>query len=134
MSRILFSKFIICFVAQFSKVLEQWKYKGKKFESTQAYYVLKLLQENSSVTITASSIEGETITLQHVACQMHTDGYSILLVKDPGDIVKHYNPNQKTLFVIDVSNQTEINFRDPVFDRIRDILEDKQTKLIVVCR
>lgn len=125
---------MICFVAQFNKVLEQWKNKGEKSESTKTpYHVLKLLQENSSVTITASSIEGETTTLKHVTCQMHADGYSILLVKDPGDIVKHYNPNQKTLFVIDVSNQTEINFRDPVFDRIRDILEDKQTKLIVVC-
>ncbi|XP_052065370.1 E3 ubiquitin-protein ligase DZIP3-like isoform X2 [Mytilus californianus] len=88
--------------AQINKNLEKWKNKDKMFVSTRAAkYVLQLLQGNSCVTITASSGVGKTATLQHVALQMNAHGYDILLVTDPGDIVKYYNPNQKTLFVIE---------------------------------
>lgn len=51
--------------------------------------------------ITASSGVGKTVILQNVTLQMSVNRYDILLVTDPGNIVKYHNPNKKTLFVID---------------------------------
>lgn len=75
-----------------------------------------------------------------MALQLGEDGYDILLVTDPGDIVKYYNPTQKSLFVIDdfcgnfCLNQADIKLWEPVIERLKVILEDKTTKIIVACR
>ncbi|XP_063400318.1 uncharacterized protein LOC134684930 [Mytilus trossulus] len=127
--------------AQIKQILLKWKKQEKMFVITRAAtHVLKSLQKNSCVTITASSGMGKTAILHYVALQMSTDGYDILLVTDPGDIVKFYNPNKKTVFVIDdfcgnfSLNQTDIKIWEPVIERIKEILEDKQTKIMVACR
>ncbi|VDI44964.1 Hypothetical predicted protein [Mytilus galloprovincialis] len=105
-----------------------------------AKHVLQSLQENSCVTVTASSGVGKTAIIQHVALEMYVIGYDILLVTDPGDIVKFYNPNKKTLFVIDnlcgnfSLNQIDIKIWEPVVSRIKECLEDKHTKIIAACR
>ncbi|XP_052064357.1 uncharacterized protein LOC127704365 [Mytilus californianus] len=127
--------------AQIKKDLEKWKNKEKMFVNTRAaLQVLNAIQKNSCVTITASSGVGKTAILQHVALQMGADGYDILIVTDPGDIAKYYNPNQKTLFVVDdlcgnfSLHQTDIKLWEPVIGRINEVLKDKQTKIIVACR
>ncbi|VDI15850.1 Hypothetical predicted protein [Mytilus galloprovincialis] len=103
-------------------------------------HVLKCIKENSCVTIAASPGVGKTATLRHVASQMSDEGYDVLLVTDPGDIVKFYNPKQKTLFVIDdlcgtySLNQTDVKVWKPVMERIKKILSNKLAKIIVACR
>ncbi|CAC5391197.1 unnamed protein product [Mytilus coruscus] len=127
--------------AQFSQVLVEWKDNDKMFITTRAAkHVLAYIKENSCVTITASSGVGKTATLRHVALQMAAEGYDILLMTDPGDIVKFYNPNQKTLFVIDdlcgnySLNQTDMKVWEPVIQPIKKILSNKLAKIIVACR
>lgn len=71
---------------------------------------------------------------------MSNEGYDVLLITDPGDIVKFYNPNQKTLFVIDdlcgnySLNHTDIKIWEPVIDRLKVILQNQATKVIAACR
>ncbi|CAC5414088.1 unnamed protein product [Mytilus coruscus] len=127
--------------AQINKILVEWNDNDKMFITTRAAkHVLKCLKENSCVTITASSGVGKTAILRHVALQMSTEGYDVLLVTEPGDIVKFYNPYQKTLFVIDdlygnySLNQIDIKVWDPVIERIKNILSNKLSKIIVSCR
>ncbi|VDI03597.1 Hypothetical predicted protein [Mytilus galloprovincialis] len=105
-----------------------------------ANHVLKSIKENSCVTITASSGVGKTATLKHVALQMELEGYDVLLVTDPDDIIKFNNPKQKTLFVIDnlcgnySLNQADIKVWEPVMERIKRILSKELSKIIVSCR
>ncbi|CAC5369602.1 unnamed protein product [Mytilus coruscus] len=111
------------------------------FISTRAAkHVLTCIKENSCVTITASSGVGKTATLRHVVLQMAAEGFDVLLVTNPGDIVKFYNPNHKTLFVIDdlrgnySLNQTDIKIWEPFIDRITKILTKNLAKIIAACR
>ncbi|XP_076096703.1 uncharacterized protein LOC143067354 [Mytilus galloprovincialis] len=127
--------------AQINENLVEWKDNNKMFITTEATrHVLKCIKENSCVTIAASSGVGKTATLRHVALQMSDEGYDVLLVTDPGDIVKFYNPKQKTLFVIDdlcgnySLNQTDMKVWEPVMERIKKILSNKLAKIIVACR
>ncbi|XP_071122326.1 uncharacterized protein [Mytilus edulis] len=127
--------------AQINKIYKKWKNNDKMFVSTRAAkHVLKLLQDNSCVTITASSGVGKTAILQHVALQMDANGYDIFLVTDPRDIIQYYNPNQKTLFVIDdlfggfSLSQNDIKLWESISGHIKEIIEDNQTKIMVTCR
>ncbi|CAC5369600.1 unnamed protein product [Mytilus coruscus] len=127
--------------AQISQDLVEWKENDKIFITTRASkYVLKCIKENNNVTITASSGVGKTAILRHVALQMSAEGYDLLLVRDPGDIVKFYNPNKKTLFVIDdlcgnySLNQTDMKVWEPFIEQIKKILSKQIAKIIVACR
>ncbi|CAC5364744.1 unnamed protein product [Mytilus coruscus] len=126
---------------QINQILMEWQENDKMFIITRAaIHVLKCIKENSSVTITASSGVGKTAILRHVALQMAKEEYDILLVTDPVDIVKFYNPKQKTLFVIDdlcgnySLNQTDMKVWEPVMERIKKIFSNKLSKIIVACR
>ncbi|XP_063402205.1 uncharacterized protein LOC134686468 [Mytilus trossulus] len=127
---------------QISKTLKAWKLMNFKFVGTKAsQYVFECLQKHRCVTITASSGVGKTATLRHVAIQMEDEGYNVLLVTTPCDIVKFNNPNKKNLFVMDdfcgtySINQTDLNILEPVMESIKDILiRNKTTKIIVACR
>ncbi|VDI25203.1 Hypothetical predicted protein [Mytilus galloprovincialis] len=126
---------------QIDEILVEWKDNDKIFITTEATrHVLKCIQENNCVTIVASSGVGKTATLRNVALHMSDEGYDVLLVIDPGDIVKFYNPNQKTLFVIDdlcgnySLNQSDMKVWEPVMERIKKILSKTQAKIIAACR
>ncbi|XP_052103392.1 uncharacterized protein LOC127736838 isoform X3 [Mytilus californianus] len=126
---------------QINQFLVECQDNDKMFITTRAAnHVLKCIKEDSCVTVTASSGVGKTAILRHVALQMAAEGYDVLLVTDPGDIVKFYNPKQKTLFVIDdlcgnySLNQTDIKVWEPVMERLKLILSNKLSKVIVACR
>ncbi|VDI32359.1 Hypothetical predicted protein [Mytilus galloprovincialis] len=105
-----------------------------------ADYALKCIKEKSCETITASSGVGKTVTLRRVALQMADEGYDVLLINDPGDIVKFNNPKQKTLFVIDdlcgnySFNQIDMKIWEPVMEHLEEILQKQMAKIIVACR
>ncbi|XP_052106905.1 uncharacterized protein LOC127739284 isoform X2 [Mytilus californianus] len=127
--------------ARNEETLINWKDNDDKmFITTRAAkHILKCIQENCCVTITASSGVGKTATLRHVALQMVNEEYDVLMVTDPGDIVNYNNPNKKTLFVFDdlcgnfSVEQSDIKSWDPVMENIK-ILDKKQTKILAACR
>ncbi|VDI54537.1 Hypothetical predicted protein [Mytilus galloprovincialis] len=88
--------------ALIDQLLNEWQKNQDTLVETRAMKaVFEYVLERSCVTITASSGAGKTCTLRHVALKMKEEGYSILPVTHPNDIVQFCNPNQKTLFVID---------------------------------
>ncbi|XP_063402201.1 ankyrin-2-like [Mytilus trossulus] len=127
---------------QISTKLEAWTLDDSNLVETKAAnYVLKCIQEHSCVTITASPGVGKTVTLRHVALQMGADGYNVLPVTNPHDIVKFNNPNKKTLFVMDdfcgtnSLNQSDVNSFESVMESIKELLiQNVTTKIIVACR
>lgn len=109
-------------------------------ETRASKHVMECIQENSCVTITASSGVGKSATLQYVALAMLDQGYDVLLVTNGHDIVKFYNENKKTLFVIDDCcgtcsiNQFDLDSLESVKERIKVLIKNKLTKIIVACR
>ncbi|VDI05440.1 Hypothetical predicted protein [Mytilus galloprovincialis] len=126
---------------QIIQMLDQWQQHDKYFVETRAAkHVLKCIQENSCVTITASSGVGKTATLQHVALKMSEEGFDVLLVTNPHNIIEFYNPNQKTLFVIDnfcgtySINKSDLYNWESVMTRIEELVHKSPIKIIVACR
>ncbi|CAC5411860.1 unnamed protein product [Mytilus coruscus] len=81
----------------------------------------------------------KTCILRNTALKMAEENNDVLLVTDPGEIVKFYNPYKKTLFVDDLCgnfsvNQSDIKSWEPVMENIKQILEKKQAKIIAACR
>ncbi|XP_071159016.1 E3 ubiquitin-protein ligase DZIP3-like [Mytilus edulis] len=123
--------------------LKDWKDNDDSMfiDTRAAQYVLKCIKENSCVTITASSGVGKTATLRHVALQMtKEEEYDVLIVTEPSEIVRFYNPNKKILFVVDdlcgnfLLDQSDIKCWEPILENIRQNLEKKQTKILAACR
>ncbi|XP_052067759.1 uncharacterized protein LOC127707249 [Mytilus californianus] len=126
---------------QIDEELEEWKMDPSIFVDTRgAKHVLKSVQENSCVTIVASFGVGKTATLHFVAFKLADEGYDILPIINPNDIIKFYNPNQKQLFVIDdfcgthYLNPYGFNSWNSVIERITELIQNKLTKVIVACR
>ncbi|XP_071161389.1 uncharacterized protein [Mytilus edulis] len=124
-----------------SDTLKDWKVDDTMFIDTKAaQIVLKCIKEHSCVTITASSGVGKTATLRHVALQMIDDEYDVLMVTEPGEIVKYNNPIGKTLFVFDdlcgnfSVDQSDIKIWDQNIDKIQTILDKHQIKILAACR
>ncbi|XP_052081876.1 uncharacterized protein LOC127719677 isoform X2 [Mytilus californianus] len=123
------------------KLLDEWQKNPDTVAETRAMKaVFKCVLERNCVTITASSGAGKTCTLRHVALKMKEEGYNILPVTNPNDIVQFCNPNQKTLFVIDdfcgtySINKSDLESWEPVMEHVKVMMQNKQTKVIVACR
>ncbi|XP_063404193.1 uncharacterized protein LOC134687664 [Mytilus trossulus] len=121
--------------------LENWKEDDKIFiETNGAKCVLKCIKENGCVVVTASSGTGKTSLVRHVALQMHNEGYEILPVSNPKEIIKWYNPIKKILFVVDdfcgTYNLNPMKFENwkNMTEKIKTLVEKKQVKLIMSCR
>ncbi|CAC5390172.1 unnamed protein product [Mytilus coruscus] len=126
---------------QNSQMLDQWRKNDVNFVQTvEAKKVLECVKKKSCVTITASSGVGKTATLQHVVLKMAGEGYDVLRLTNPQDIVKFYNPNKKTLFVMDdfcgtySINQSAFHNWKTDLNRIKELLQNKLPKIIVACR
>lgn len=71
---------------------------------------------------------------------MTDEGYDVLLVTNPQDIVKFYNPNKKTLFVMDdfcgtySINQSAFHDWKTVMNRIKELLQNKLKKIPMTSR
>ncbi|XP_063404188.1 uncharacterized protein LOC134687660 [Mytilus trossulus] len=121
--------------------LENWKEDDKIFiETNGAKCVLKCIKENGCVVVTASSGTGKTSLVRHVALQMHNEGYEILPVSNPKEIIKWYNPIKKMLFVVDdfcgtyYLNPMKFENWKNMTEKIKTLVEKKQVKLIMSCR
>ncbi|VDI01041.1 ankyrin repeat domain-containing protein 17 [Mytilus galloprovincialis] len=131
------------FLSRINDSLKDWKDNDDTmFINTRAaQHVLECIKENSCVTITASSGVGKTATLRHVALRMtKEEGYDVIIVTEPGDILRFYNPNKKTLFLVDdlcgnfSLDQSDIKSWEPIMEDIKQSLNKKQMKILAACR
>ncbi|XP_071159028.1 uncharacterized protein [Mytilus edulis] len=127
--------------ARFKETLKAWKENDDKMfiKTRAAKLVFKCIKEHNCVTITASSGVGKTAILRHVALQMAEEEFNVLLVTEPCDIVRFYNPREKILFVIDdfcgnfSVKQRDIKRWEPVMEDIKKLLGNKRTRIIAAC-
>ncbi|VDI83823.1 Hypothetical predicted protein [Mytilus galloprovincialis] len=126
---------------QITEVLESWKEDDKTFiETNGAKSILKCIKENGCVVVTASSGTGKTSLVRHVALQMQNEGYEILPVSNPKEIIKWYNPSKNTLFVVDDFcgtyglNPMKFDKWKNFMEKIKALVEKKPVKVIISCR
>ncbi|XP_076078753.1 uncharacterized protein LOC143048765 [Mytilus galloprovincialis] len=126
---------------QINEELENWKKDDKTFiETNGAKCVLKCIKENGCVVVTASSGSGKSSLVRHVALQMQNEGYEILPVSNPKEIIKWYNPIRKIVFVVDdfcgtySLNPMKFENWKNLMDKIKALVEKKPVKLIMSCR
>ncbi|XP_076078809.1 uncharacterized protein LOC143048825 [Mytilus galloprovincialis] len=121
--------------------LENWKEDDKTFiETNGVKCVLKCIEENCCVVVTASSGTGKSSLVRHVALQMQNEGYNIIPVSNPKEIIKWYNPIKKILFVVDdfcgtySLNPMKFENWKNMTEKIKALVEKKPVKLIMSCR
>ncbi|CAC5357131.1 unnamed protein product [Mytilus coruscus] len=126
---------------QINEELENWKEDDKTFiETNGTKCVLKCIKENGCVVVTASFGSGKSSLVRHVALQMQNEGYDILPVSNPKEIIKWYNPIKKILFVVDdfcgtySLNPMKFENWKNLMEKIKTLVEKKPVKLIMSCR
>ncbi|XP_063448382.1 uncharacterized protein LOC134727917 [Mytilus trossulus] len=126
---------------QIKEELKTWTEDDKMFiETNGAKSVLKCIKENGCVFVTGSSGTGKSSLMRHVALRMQEEGYVILPVTNPENIIKWFNPSKKILFVIDdfcgtyTINPMKLESWKNLMEKIKTLIEKKPVKLIMSCR
>ncbi|XP_071178410.1 uncharacterized protein [Mytilus edulis] len=125
---------------QIKEELKTWTEDDKMFiETNGAKSVLKCIKENGCVVVTGSSGTGKSSLMRHVALQMQEEGFVILPVTSPEEIIKWYNPSKKILFVVDdfcgtyTINPMKLESWKNLMEKIKTLIEKKTVKLIMSC-
>ncbi|VDI17889.1 Hypothetical predicted protein, partial [Mytilus galloprovincialis] len=126
---------------QITEELENWKEDDKTFiETNGSKCVLKYIKENCCVVVTASPGSGKSSLVRHVALHIQNEGYEILPVSNPKEIIKWYDPSKNILFVVDdfcgtySLNPMQFDKWKNMMEKIKALLEKKPVKLIMSCR
>ncbi|XP_076116866.1 uncharacterized protein LOC143084339 [Mytilus galloprovincialis] len=126
---------------QIKNQIEDWEQKDKKFVSTRASdYVMKTVQDNSCVTLTAPAGVGKSFISRHTALVLQKKGYKIIPVELPTEIKTYYQPGKQTVFIVDdicgnyTANQQQIESWKQLLPVIHRVIADKCCKIIVSCR
>ncbi|VDI60926.1 Hypothetical predicted protein [Mytilus galloprovincialis] len=121
--------------------IKGWTKKDEMFVSTRASdYVMKCLQNNSCLTLTAPSGVGKSFISRHAALVLQKEGYKIIPVYSPIDIRDYYQPGKLTVFIVDdicgnfTANQQQIENWKQMLPVIDTIIADKCCKIIACCR
>ena len=125
----------------FTEEIESWK-KDKFFETSAVATILKEVRNKSFVVIRGPSGIGKSTIVRLVALQLqNSDGYHILPVMCPEDIVKYLDPNIKQIYIIDdicgkfSVDPSMINSWDRVNRKILKYCKDnKEFRVLGTCR
>ncbi|VDI60066.1 Hypothetical predicted protein [Mytilus galloprovincialis] len=103
---------------QITEELENWKKDDKTFiETNGSKGVLKYIRENCCVVVTASPGSGKSSLVRHVALQIQNEGYEILPVSNPKEIIKWYDPKKQSIAEFYLkTNASEISDSYDMFD------------------
>lgn len=69
--------------------------------TTASDFVIKCLQNNSCVTLTAPSGVSKSLISRHTTLVLQNEGYKIIPVYSPTDMRDYYQPDLKSVFVVD---------------------------------
>ena len=125
----------------FTEEIESWK-KDNFFETSAVATILKEVRNKSFVVIRGPSGIGKSTIVKLVALQLqNSDGYHILPVMRPEDIVKYLDPNIKQIYIIDdicgkfSVDPSMINSWDRVNRKILKYCKDnKEFRVLGTCR
>ncbi|XP_052103716.1 uncharacterized protein LOC127737222 [Mytilus californianus] len=82
-------------------LVEKWRKEDESFyETVGSELVYDTVQDCSCILVTANSGLGKTATIRHIALKLKPEGFEIVPIEFPEDIIK-YKTNKKQVFLID---------------------------------
>ncbi|XP_071145006.1 uncharacterized protein [Mytilus edulis] len=122
--------------------ISDWKKKLEKFYVTAAANrLIKVVKDKQCTIITGVPGSGKSAIAYHVATYMQeTEGYTVVPIWLPSELIKLANSNAKQLFVFDdvfgkySLNEFNLNCWESETRRIKMLLNNKILKVIVTCR
>ncbi|XP_052088603.1 uncharacterized protein LOC127725578 [Mytilus californianus] len=128
--------------AKTKRTFEYWVEDAKMHVETRAdKHIFECITRNQCVLVTGSFGIGKTSTIRYVALRMNDSGYDVIpVIDDPSDILNFYNPNQRTVFVIDdfcgkyTLIPSQFERWKTLTDDLLSILQDGNCKIIASCR
>ncbi|XP_071168281.1 uncharacterized protein [Mytilus edulis] len=82
-------------------IVDAWRIEDESFYETKGTeFVYDKVKESDCMLVTSNSGLGKTATIRHIALKLHSEGFEIVPVESPEDIIK-YKTNQKQVFLID---------------------------------
>ncbi|CAC5424870.1 unnamed protein product [Mytilus coruscus] len=122
------------------KVIEQWIHSEKTFAKTKASEeVMSAIKKDNCVMIIGSPGSGKTATSHHVALIYMQNGYQLVPIYSPGEIVTYGNANKKKIFLYDDIlgvfgvDPDKVNNLERRQELLLSVLENG-SKLIMTCR
>ncbi|XP_052080503.1 ankyrin-1-like isoform X2 [Mytilus californianus] len=123
-------------------LIYEWGEDNNKVVKTRAiHHIEELLKSKNVIVAVGSSGCGKSTAIHHVALQLHKqEGYYIVPVHSPEDIIQYCEPKYKQVFVIDdVCGKSTIdiglvNRWTTLATDIKQILEDHKIKILLSCR
>ncbi|XP_076087735.1 uncharacterized protein LOC143058157 [Mytilus galloprovincialis] len=120
----------------------EWGEEDNKVVKTRAISrIEELLKDNNVVVAVGSSGCGKSTAIHHVALRLHNqEGYIIVPVHYPEDIIQYCEPKYKQVFVIDdvcgksVIDVGLVNRWETVSTDIKKIIDDHKIKILISCR
>lgn len=93
-------------------LVETWLKNDECFYETYgSQLVYDKVKEFSCIVVTSSSGLGKTVTMRHIALKFRLDGFEIVPIESPEDIIK-YKTNKNQVFLIDdVLGKYDLNLR-----------------------
>lgn len=94
--------YTICIFTEANTTLvESWLTDDESFYETKgSELVYNTLKHSSCILVTSNSGLGKTATIRHIAFKLKLEGFEIVPIESPEDIIK-YNTRKKQLFLID---------------------------------
>ncbi|VDI72393.1 Hypothetical predicted protein [Mytilus galloprovincialis] len=122
--------------------LSEWKKKLEKFYVTEAATrLIKVMTDNQCTIITGTPGSGKSSLAYYVAIHMQEkEGYTVLPIWSPSELIKMTNSNIKQLFVFDdvfgkySLNEFNLNCWESETRHIKMLLKTETLKVIVTCR
>ncbi|XP_071145001.1 uncharacterized protein [Mytilus edulis] len=122
--------------------ISDWKKKLETFYVTEAANrLIKVVKDKQCNIITGVPGSGKSVIAYHVAIYMQeTEGYTVVPIWLPSELMKLANSNAKQLFVFDdvfgkySLNEFNLNCWESETRRIKMLLNNKILKVLVTCR
>ncbi|XP_052086887.1 uncharacterized protein LOC127724079 [Mytilus californianus] len=82
-------------------LVDAWRIEDDSFYETKgSEFVYGKVKDSDCILVTSNSGLGKTATIRHIALKLHSEGFEIVPVESPEDIIK-YKTKQKQVFLID---------------------------------
>lgn len=124
-----------------SKVISDWKSSDERFvETNSSKHLLQELKKNQIVVVIGNAGIGKSFTSRHIALEMIGEGYDVLTVKSPKDVVSYSMKKRKSLFLFDdiCGRYNVIQSESEEWDRytsdIQECLTIAPIKILATCR
>ncbi|CAC5362275.1 unnamed protein product [Mytilus coruscus] len=93
-----------------ASLVKTWLNDDKSFYDTKASdFVYDTVKEFSCILVTSSSGLGKTATIRHIALKLQSEGFEIVSVEYPEDIIKYITIKKQVFLIDDVLGKYDLN-------------------------